>query len=193
MSDEVKQPEILTPTRGRDRRKIDSYIVRVSQSLVVRIRQMDMMTMVMNNLIPMHLLDSAQKFEEMERKMVQAAKDGQSAVNVAKELDPSAMNETLKFLKHYATIIVIEPKIVTVDDGNEDHIPVDNLTAEELMNIFYARAAQDKEGGPLVTKDEAHEFRGSEPVPTPEPRPTGKEVRKTAKLVDSGNREVIGA
>lgn len=193
MSNEVQQPEVLTPTRGRERRKVESYVVRVSQNLVVRIRQMDMMTMVMNNLIPMHLLDSAQKFEEMERKMVQAAKDGQSAMNVAKDLDPTAMQETLKFLKHYATVIVIEPKIVAKDDGNEDHIPVDNLTAEELMNIFYARSTQEKEGGPLVTKDEAQEFRGAESVPTPDPRPNGKEVRKAAKLVDRGTREAIGA
>lgn len=193
MGQEVKQPEILVPTRGRDRRKVESFVVRVSQTLVVRIRQMDMMTMVMNNLIPMNLLDSAQKFEEMERKMVQGAKDGTSAIDVAKDLDPSAMAETLKFLKHYATVIVLEPKIVAKDDGNEDHIPVDNLTAEELMNIFYSRAANDKEGGPLLTKEEAQEFRGSEPVSPAESGSNGQAVRQAAKLVDRGTRDAIGA
>lgn len=193
MAEESKVEE-LVPTKGRTRRQRRSFVVRISQTLVVRIQIMDMMTMIMNNLVPMHLLDAAQKFEEMERKMVQAAKDGSSAVNVAKEVDSKALEETMKFLRHYATVVVLEPKIVAVDDGVEDHIPVDFLTAEELMGIFYARGPNaEEEVESLLTKEEATEFRGPTSIPSPQPGPDGKAVRPTPKLVDRGEREVINA
>jgi hypothetical protein len=184
----------LTPTRAKARRGRKTFVVQVSPTLIVRIRQMDMMTMVMNNLVPLHLLDAATKFEEMEKKMSQAMKDGDAALSVAKEVDPTALADTMKFLKHYAIIVVVEPKIVAEDDGNEDNIPVEDLTAEELMAIFYARApGEEEEAGPLLNREEADEFRGAAPDAASETGPASETVQSEAEHVAPRKREAIHA
>jgi len=189
MTDELK------PTNPRNR-KSKNFLHRVSPELVVRIRRMTMTTMVMEGLIPMKLLQAAQKFEQLTDAVNKGiATDGTNGGAAAlADFDGTITKESLDFLRHYASVVVVEPKIVMEDDGNPDHLPVTELEAEELMGIFYATPPDqsEKEKEVVLTTEAAEDFRGKAwpEFATPAVRPV-EDVPATPEFLDLPEREAI--
>ena len=187
----------LKPTAAKRYRSNRTYLHKVSDELTVRIRRLDITTMVLQNLVPFSLLKAANQFEEMVRKLGNIGGDAldtsEAALKELESINPSQLTNMMDFLRHYAVVVVAEPVLVPDDDGNDDHIPVTDLSGDELLSIFYARPPQEKEEqkSTVLTAEQAEEFRRSEPTA---PRPAaqdGAEVRSEAQLVDTPEREFV--
>lgn len=186
----MAKKEGLKPSAARSLRNTSVFTIQVSQRLTVKIKRIDMMRLMMQNLIPFHLMDAAAKFQEMADRVSMAESLEKKMEEAKNSMDADHLRKTEEFLKRYAVAVVIEPKLVLVDDGNEDHLPVDDLTGDELMGIFYAAPMREEVA---VTKDEAEDFRGSEPAadgPAVLPR---EDVQPGPELLVAGDRETIHA
>lgn len=192
--------EPLKVTSARERRGASTYLFKVSPKLTVRMRRLDITTMVLQNLIPFNLLKAANKFEEMARNLATVAptvldsegNGGEDAINELEKIDPGQLQDMMEFLRHYAIVIIAEPKITMEDDGNPDHLPVSELDGDELMAIFYSRPPEGMGKEPTqLTVAEAEEFRRPEPTVADSSVPDGEAVRAEAKLVDTPEREFI--
>jgi len=190
--------EQLTPTSARRARGRNSYLFKVDNELTVRIRKLDMTTMVLEQLIPFDLLRAANKFESMVNEVAKIGQQISQSDEVAdkallelEKLNPAELKTMVDFLRHYAVVVVMDPILVLKDDDNLDHLPVTEISGDQLMAIFYARPPRE-EGAPVaITAEQAEEFRRSEPaVPSPDV-PVGESVQREAELVDYTDREGI--
>jgi hypothetical protein len=181
-------------TKARERRGKSTFTFKVNDDLTVRLKRIDMTTLVLGNLIPWPLLQAAQKFETMVVEVGQTEVEKRDAVaaEAMKKLDPKELEKMLQFLRHYACVMVLEPTIVMEDDGNEDHLPVAELSGDELMAIFYA-TPPGEEKPTTISLESAQDFRGPEPTAADSIPQAGDDIRTEAVLVDYGDREAIGA
>ncbi len=188
--------EELKPTSASDYRSRSTYLFRVNDNLTVRLKTLDFTTIVLTNMMPFHLLKAAQKFENMQRTIATALDDkgepeGVKAADVLNALDPKDLDSMTEFLRRYACIVVVEPRLMPEDDGNPEHLSVTELSGDELMAIFYARPPAARKDAPVVDQTQAEEFRRAEPA-APHPLPQGSAgVRDAAKLLDFPEREAI--
>jgi hypothetical protein len=108
-------------------------------------------------------------------------------------MDKSLVNDMLSAMRQYAVVHAVNPIIVPKDDGNPDHLDVNLLNATQLFAIFYAAPEGDQKEGPIVTVEEAKEFRGSPAPDAGDAGQTRTEVRPSAKLLDLPQRQVVSA
>lgn len=189
---EAKTTELVV-TKGRQRRGKKFFIHRVNDDLVVRMKELDMVTMVMTNMIPFELFDAAGKFEQLQAQISKmTGPSGQVDLEKAKDvplLRQDELGKMSEFLKHYACAVVVEPKIVMEENPSDpDAIPVGELTGVELLSIFHAIPKEAP-----VSREQAQDFRGTEPEVPAANVPAVESVPSTTKLVDNGNRETISA
>ena len=188
----------LKPTAAKRYRSNRTYLHKASDELVVRIRRLDITTMVLQNLVPFSLLKAANQFEEMVRKLGNigtgdALDTSDAALKELESINPSQLTNMMDFLRHYAVTVVAEPVITEKEDGNEEHISVTDLSGDELLSIFYARPSQEKEEQKptVLTVEQAEEFRRPEPAAISPASQDGPEVRPEAQLVDTPEREFV--
>ena len=183
--------EQLKPTAASElRRRRQPYTFQASPTLTVQLRRVDMQTLLMEGLLPLTLLDAAERFEKLGERF-EKDKD-KSSSEIMQGSDPDDMKRMMDFIRHYACVVVVDPKLTLVDDGDENSVPVDSLSSDELLAIWNAVPPEEKEV-PKVTNDEAREFRGAaEPTDVQAPQAV-ESVRPTPKLVDTDVRKRIHA
>jgi len=189
----------LKPTSAADFRRRSTYIFKVDDSFTIELKRSDMMTMLMNGSMPMPMIEAAMNFEramsEEQKRRKEQGLPLQTTTEQYANMDKSLVNDMFTAMRQYAVVHAVNPVIVPKDDGDPNHLDVNLLSASQLFSIFYASPPgeeQEKEG-PVVTVDEAKEFRGS---PTPDAGDAGQtrsEVRPTAKLLDLPQRQVVSA
>jgi len=150
----------------------------------------DMVDAFMGNIIPMPATSTKEKFDEMEERLKRAQTHGDFSA-VAEALEEEGSESMMEYLRRYALAAVIDPVLVLEDDGDENHIPVTELTRFELLNIFNAEPNQQE--APVVSPERLEEFRGQQPAPAGDAAPAREDVRPETELVDAGNREVVSA
>jgi hypothetical protein len=189
--------EQLKPTSAADFRRRFTFTVKIDSTLTVELRRMDMMTMLLNNAMPLPMLDSAMNFEAQLAANAEKRKaDGlppQTQLEQYAQVDKTLMRDMLDAMRQYAIIHVVKPVIVQEDDGNPEHIPVTMLTSDQLLGIFYASPEGEEKEAPVINKDEATEFRGPQPLAAAHARPVGAPVRPEAELLDLPERKAISA
>jgi hypothetical protein len=166
--------ELLNPRKLRQTAIID---VALSEGRYVKARKLDLSVMLFEGLLPMSMLGAAQKFTQRT-----ASADPLGQLTNIEDTDRAAF---MTVLRKHATVAVVEPKLVLVDDGNPDHLPVELLTLTDLMAIWTATAIS-----PVLDPDAAAEFR-RQPAPDVDPAlQLGEDVRPTAEPV--AERSVVG-
>ncbi len=193
----MAEQESIKPTSAADFRRRSTFVVKIDETLTVEMRRSDMMTMLMNNALPLPMLEAAMNFEtainENREKRKAAGLGSETMMEQYAGMDKKMMADMVDAMRHYAIIHVIKPRIVPEDDGNPEHIPVGMLTASQLMSIFYSSPEDQEKEGPVIEKDEAKDFRG-EPTPVVgNDRQDSQAVRTTAKLLDLPKREAVSA
>ena len=180
------------PTSARDyRSKKKPFVLQVSAALTVLMKPIQMSDAFFQNLIPMPAAGVKEKFDQMEKKLLLAQTEGDaSGINQIFD-EKEAGIDMLDYMRRYACAAVIDPVIVMEDDGNEDHIPVTELSRLELMKIFNADPSGKEP--PVVLPERLEEFRRSEPDPADSVAHDGEDVREAPKFLDHGDREVITA
>jgi hypothetical protein len=187
----------LKPTSAADFRRRSTFIFRVDDSLTVELKRSDMMTMLMNGAMPMPMIEAAMNFErEMTAAQQKRKEQGLPLQTTAEQygsMDKNLVNDMMTSMRHYAVLHCMNPVMVLKDDGNPDHLDVNLLNASQLFAIFYASPEGEEKEAPVITSDEAKEFRGSPATDISDARPSGKKVRPPAELLDLPEREVISA
>lgn len=189
--------EKMKPTSAAEFRRRSTFIVKVDDTLTVELKRSDMMTMLMNGAMPMPLIEAAMNFErEMTAAQKRRKEEGlppQSTAEQYATMDKNLVNDMMTSMRHYAVIHCVNPVMVLKDDGDPNHLDVHLLSASQLFAIFYASPDGEEKEAPIITSDEAKEFRGSPAPDAGDAGPNRSEVRATAKLLDLPQREVISA
>jgi hypothetical protein len=185
------------PTSAAEFRRRQTFIVEVDDTLTVELKRSDMMTMLMNGSMPMPMIEAAMGFEAaMDKQREERKRQGLPMQTQAEQygsMDKTLMNDMLTAMKHYAVIHAVDPVIVFGNDGNPNHLDVNLLTATQLLSLFYASPDSEQKEAPVVTKDEATEFRGEPAADAGDAGPDSPAVRTTAKLLDLQTRQAISA
>jgi hypothetical protein len=179
--------DIPQVTSAKDFRRRNEFVLKIDDTLTVRMRRLDMPTMLVNGLLPLPMVRAAQKFEELQNTVNQ---DPAKPVDNLDLINEISENGFLAMLQKFAVLCVIEPKFVHEDTGAEDCVPVSFLSLEQLLAIW--SGAKEDEGA-LLTPAQAEEFRRPEPRVADPVLPAGAEVLAKAKLVDHVDRETISA
>ncbi len=187
----------LQPTSAADFRRRSTFVAKIDSTLTVELKRADMMTMIMNDAMPMPLLDAAMKFEETIKKNAEERREkGLPALTELEQyaqVDKELMAGMLNAMRQYAIIHAVKPRIVPEGVDEPDTIPVTMLTPTQLLSIFYASPEGEEREAPVMDKNEAVEFRRKpEGVPS-NPGPSSPEVRRDTKLLDLPQREYISA
>ena len=189
--------EQLTPTSAAEFRRGSTFIVKISERLTIELKRPDMLTMVMNDSMPLPLLDAAMNFErhlaELDEQRKQEGQPPLSEVERYAKIPPETLTGMLAMLRQYAIIHAVNPRIIPPESRDTDGIPVNMLTPHELLGIFYAVPEGEVKEEPPVTKDEAIEFRRESADVPSDAGQSSTEVRPTAKLLDLPKREAISA
>jgi hypothetical protein len=178
--------QVLSVTKAKERRRKSSFLLKASDSLTVRMRKLDVPSMILMGLIPLPMLQAAGKFEEMQGKI----SENSTAMEVLEVIDPEDQKKFVEFLRQFACEVVLEPTIVLEDDGIEDHLPVTELDINELMAIWNAGPTKED---PIVSTASAEEFHRAEPDAHAHDVPRGEDVRAEAKLMAGADRDFITA
>lgn len=197
------------PTSAVDKRRKSTYLFRASDELIIRLRKVKMTTLVLNNLIPFPLLKAAQEYQS-----IQEGKTQPQRAEMAQDLmesKPEMLDGWNAFLRHYASVVAVEPQISLTKPENPEILWADEVDGDELLAILNASPEQaideetgqlvnpeaaaavaDKEAGPLVvTEEAAAEFRGAaQPFARPLP-PGSVPVSLETFRVDDDEREAI--
>lgn len=117
-----------------DARKVrrDSEIdVDLGDDTYVTCRKEDMTLLVFEGRVPMPMLAAVQKMVEM---------PNASAVDRIEALGAENGRSLVDVMRQHACKVAVRPRIVMVDDGNPDHLPVEYLDTPRLMAIWSATA-----------------------------------------------------
>lgn len=189
--------DLKKPTSAADFRRRSTFVITVDDSLTVELKRSDMMTMLMNGAMPMPMIEAAMNFEkEMTAQRKKRRDEGLPMQTQAEQygsMDKNLIKDMLTAMKHYAVIHCVKPVMVLQDDGNPEHLDVNLLSATQLFGIFYASPPGEEKEGPVITADEAEEFRGESAPDAGNAGPNRSEVRSSAKLLDLSQRETISA
>jgi hypothetical protein len=156
---------LLDPRRLRREGLVD---VDLGDGTYIKCRREDMTTLVFEGRVPMPMLMAIQKMIDMP--------DASPAERV-NALGSDHGRELIDLLKLHATKVALHPRIVLVDDGNLDHLPVDFLDVPRLMAIWNATAVVPRVGpmaaatfrpeGDLVSPDAVADVPAVPPAPEP--------------------------
>lgn len=211
------QPRVTT---AADKRRSSSYLFKAGPSFIVRIRNLSMTTMVLNNLVPMPLLEAARNYEKLQAG-VKTPEDLRDEA-VRKEVEdlmknqPQVIDGWNKFLQHYASVVVIEPRITTsveIAERDDSYLLASDLDADELLAILHATPEQEYKGedlpetatgpvevvrpseevSPVLTAEAAMDFRGAEQPHDVLATPNGEALLVEAIVLDTPERETIRA
>lgn len=172
-------------TSAKSFRAQKSFILKVDDDLTVRVMRMDMAQLVVAGVLPLPMLKAAQEFEHVQDRMI----DSNDPIGALSEVDIHARESFVQLLQAFACKAVIEPVIVPEDDGDENHLPVTFLTMAQLLKIWNT---QEGVANPVIDRDDATEFRRSEPELPADDVPPGKDVRAEAEFVAVSDHEYIG-
>jgi hypothetical protein len=180
---------MAAPTSAKALRAKGYWTLEVDPELTVELRRLDMVTLFMTGAIPMPLMASLSRAQEIRQK------DGMDDATFMSELGEDDKTNMLDLLRRYACLAVKSPPLVLVDDGNPEHVPVELLTGPQLLTIWQALPPDAQT--PRLTEAQADEFRGPESGQAPAPAvPDGGEVRaETIELVTPGGSaaDLVGA
>ncbi len=187
----------LKPTSAAEFRRGSTFIVRVDDTLTIELKRTDMLTMIMNDAMPMPLLDAAMQFEQhiqdTEKQRKEQGLPPQTMAEQYAGMPKETLIGMLRAMRQYAIIHAVNPKIVPEGDNTPDAIPVTMLTPDQLMSIFYATPEGEKKEVAVLDKNEAIDFRGQQTDVPSVARQGGEEVRPSAKLLDLPKRECLSA
>jgi hypothetical protein len=125
---------MLDPRRLRREGLVD---VDLGDGTFVKCRREDMTTLVFEGRVPMQMLMAIQKMVDM---------PNASPAERVNALGADHGKQLIDLLKLHATKVTLAPKLVLVDDGNPDHLPVDFLDVPKLMAIWNATATVPRVG-----------------------------------------------
>ena len=192
--------EELKVTTAAEKRRNSTYLHRVSKDSVFRLKKVSMTTLVLNSLIPMPLLEAAQEYERLQAggALPENMTDEEKRAEIKRLMaeSPDVVRGWKDFLKHYASVVVTEPRVVNGPSDDPNVLSADELSADELLEILKAVPEEDREkeeADPALTKEAAQEFRGSAQPNDDTPKQDGSAVPQQAVLVDTPDREVIYA
>jgi hypothetical protein len=166
-------PRVLDPQAVRRDTLID---VDLGDGRIVRARKIDLSLMLMEGELPLTLLAAARALigsqdEPPEERLDEATKDG-----------------SLAQLRRHAFVVVVEPVITMLDDGEPTHLPVTLLTLPQLLAIWNQTAIM-----PKVSAAQAADFRDGAGRAAPAVLLAGQDVRPTAQRVARTELDYRGA
>lgn len=190
--------EELQPTQAQDFRRRSTFTVKIDGTLTVELRKSDMMTMIMNDAMPLPLLEAAMNFEKQlaDNDSERKAKGLPALTNIEQynAVDKKLMAQMFTAMRHYAVIHCVRPRFVLDDeDKDPNHLHVSMLTGDQLLSIFYATPPGEEKEAAVIDKDEAITFRGPQPVDLGDVGPVSPTIRGSAKLLDLPGRQAITA
>lgn len=188
----------LKPTSAAEFRRRQTFTARIDNDLVVELRRSDMLTMVMNDAMPLPMLEAAMNFEnemaENERKRQEQGLPKQTMLEQYAGIDKKLTAALIDTMRHYAVIHCVNPKFSLENEPADPNVlPVNMLSGQQLLGIFYASPEGEEKEAEVINKNEAIEFRGPQPVDVRDAGPSGEAVRPAAKLLDLPQREAITA
>jgi hypothetical protein len=161
-SENPTSPSGPTLVNPRERRRNRLIRVPLEDGTYVEARRVDMTTLVFEGLVPMPLLAAAQKLTGHDAEPMDAF--GQ--------MDDDTKSGFMTTLRRYAVKAVVNPVVVLQDNGNDDHMAVEDFSFTELITIWNATAHV-----PLVTPAAAERFRVRPQQLSPVDVPPREDVR----------------
>lgn len=155
---------------ARQARANSTVRVLIAPGQYVLARKMDMASMLFEGEMPLPILASVQRLQQM--------KEMSKEDRLRAMVDPEN-TEVLELMRRHAAAVVIEPKVCWPDDGVEDHMPANLLTLPQLMKIWTETALV-----PSVTPADAFRFRQRATGFDPPAVSDGEGVRPPAEHVD---------
>lgn len=184
--------EDLKPTSARERRQSNSFLARISEKLVVRIRKSDPLDLVFSGMLSMPMLEAAMKYEDVRDKFNTSPNEAGRMEAARELLNAENTQELRKFAQEYACKMVIDPPIIfdkEVAAKNPDALWVGELDFLELMGIFNA----DEKNSEVRTRQAVEEFRRTEQSSTDNAGRAGEAIRTETQQLDLPKRDYIGA
>lgn len=166
-------PTVLDPAAFRARQLFD---VEIEPGTIVRVRKLDMITMVMENVLPMPMLKAMTDLMAMREEI-------RADPSKFLEIPETTKAATVELLRRYACAAVVSPVVVSEDDNHPQHLPVALLSMEQLMAIWSATPP-----GSEVTPVVAERFRGAAPTDDGAVARDGEDVRPEALQLADGRR-----
>lgn len=192
-----KVTENIPVTSAESFKKTKTFVAQIDPTLTVRMRRHDIVSLVVNGVLPLTLLKAAEKFREIQRGIGDVL-SGDAAPDVSDKL-----SEQLKFIKEaedagfleffrrYACATVVEPKLTLEDTGAVNELWVGELDLTQLITIH--NIGQGTVDLPVMPRDAAEEFRRSEQTVHGDDVPAREDVRPEPQLVVIGDRDAIYA
>lgn len=178
--DTPKRPRV-NPKARRERLFVE---IPLDDGTMLTAKRLDMMTIVIEGLLPMPLLKAVQAIKQMgpEERARAAAGEldfGDKTIKDLAESDKRAMRD---LMRRHAMLAVVDPGLVETDDGDDNHLPVDLLTSQELLRIW-----QETTIIPVMEPAAAHRFR---PDPAPHDGVVSQPVSELRTPPESVARDV---
>lgn len=129
----MSELKLLDPRAVRGASEVE---VDLGDGTMVMARRQDMTMMVFEGRVPMPMLNAVQRMVEMpnatpQERVATLGSEGRNLVEL---------------LRSHAVAVVTKPKMVLVDTGDPDVIPVEFLNIQQLMAIWNATAVVPKFG-----------------------------------------------
>ncbi len=174
---------------ARQRRAESGVEIEISPGTTVTIRRRTLLTLVMSGVLTTDILSSAQRMEKRFEGL--SAEDSDAAFNA---LADESRQDMKRMLEAVACAVVIDPVIVPVDDGNDDHLPVSELDSTELLAIYAALKQRPALVTPVqapVLPDTSTEvaretFHQEQPADVDPAAPAGDDLPPSTELVANG-------
>jgi hypothetical protein len=166
---------------ARELRRVKLFDVEVTGFGTVAVKKADIVGLIMSGAIPMHLLSAMAELAGSRVKTLEA--NPMSILEMPQE-EAAAVFE---LLQRYACQVEVDPRIVMHDDVNQDHLPVDILDTNQLLEIWRAVPPESS----MLDQPTAKEFPDQPTAVPPDAPHDGGEVRPEAVVVAAPDREVI--
>src|SRR5262245_32932976 len=122
--------------KASDRRSNKILTIDIGGGYHVTARKLDMPTMLFEGLMPLPVMNAAQKMVSMP--------DATPFERIAAMTDVEK-NEIITLLRRHAIKTVLDPILTEDNDGNHDHLCVKDLSLDEFMAIWNETAVQTTE------------------------------------------------
>jgi hypothetical protein len=170
-------PKYLDPVEARRKRFMQ---VTLADGSVIDCRRLDMTAMLFEGLMPMPILNAAQKL---------ISKKGGTSLEKFGELEETDKREVKEMLQRHACAVAIRPVVVEEEDGDPTHMPVTLFDFMDLMTIFNETAVSPTS---VVAPATARRFRSRPVRHAADAVPDGQNVQPPAEPVDlDGSSEFI--
>lgn len=184
----------LQVTSAAERRRKGTYLFKASDNLTIRLRRMSMPNLLLNNLMPMPLLNAAIEYERIQKGGDPGKPTTAEEARELVEKTPELLTQWNEFLKRYVCVVAVEPRVVMGVSTDPAVLSADELDSDELLAILNAKHPDEQEAeAPLLNEGQAEEFRGSAQPPADPPVEDVKVTRIETFVVDTPEREAIHA